>query len=143
MLTDVYRKPIKLSRRTFLQTTGALSAAVSTSLVSWGATATTVAPKIGVSSTNAEFLNGALEAARWIRSAERDTAHGRYWLPEPGHPEKTSTVSPVNGIYSGSAGIVLFFLQLASATGDPSYLEDAKRGADFLMATWRNLPDEK
>jgi len=143
MLTDMYSKAPKLSRRVFLKTTGALSAAVSTSLVSWGATATTVAPKIGVSSTNAEFLNGALEAARWIRSAERDTAHGRYWLPEPDHPEKTSTVSPVNGIYSGSAGVVLFFLQLANATGDQSYLEDAKKGADFLVATWRDLPAEK
>jgi lantibiotic modifying enzyme len=139
MRTDLHSRPPKLSRRTFLQT-GALSAVVADSFVSWGTTAT---PKTRISDTDADFLNGALEAARWIRSAEKDSAQGCYWLPEPDHPEKATTVSPINGIYSGSAGIVLFFLQLAKATGDPSYLEDANKGADFLVATWHDLPAEK
>jgi lantibiotic modifying enzyme len=44
-------------------------------------------------------------------------------------------------IYSGSAGIVLFFLELGAATGDASYLDDARRGADQLAATWREVLD--
>lgn len=127
MPTDLHSRPPRLSRRLFLQT-GALSAAVANSFVSWG---TTVVPKTRISDRNADFLNGALEAARWIRSAEKDSAQGCYWLPGPDHPEKGTTVSPVNGIYGGSAGIVLFFLQVAKATGDSSYLEDATKGADF------------
>jgi lantibiotic modifying enzyme len=93
--------------------------------------------------THADLLNGATEAARWIRSVERNTEEGRHWLPEPDHPEKKTTVSPENGIYSGNAGVVLFFLELAKATGDPSYLEDARRGADYLAANWNKLPNEK
>ena len=139
MLTDLHGKKSGLSRRRFLQT-GALSAAVSTSVASWGAT---VSPTVRTGDANANFLNGALGAVTWIRSAEKNTVHGRYWLPEPDHPEKLTTVSPVNALYSGSSGIVLFFLQLATATGEPAYLEDAKQGADFLVATWHKLPTEK
>jgi lantibiotic modifying enzyme len=127
---------LKVSRRSFLQT-GAVSAIATSSLLSWGETAFTGAT---VANSNADFLNGAIEAARWIRSAEKESAQGNYWLPEPDHPEKVVTVSPINGIYSGGAGVVLFFLQLAKATDDPSYLGDARRGADFLVATWQDLP---
>jgi hypothetical protein len=61
-----------------------------------------------------DFQQASIETARWIRTAEKKTDHGSYWLPEPDHPEKLTTVSPINGIYSGSAGIILFFLQLVS-----------------------------
>jgi lantibiotic modifying enzyme len=128
---------VKVSRRAFLQT-GAVSAiASSSSLLSW---AETTVPTGTAAHSNADFLNGAIEGARWIRSAEKESARGSYWLPEPDHPEKAVTVSPINGIYSGGAGVVLFFLQLAKATGDASYLGDAKRGADFLVATWQDSP---
>lgn len=136
MFTGLHSRTLKISRRSFLQT-GALSAAVGTASVSWGATSS---PAAEIGNTNADLLHGALESARWIRTSGKDSTHGRYWLPEPDHPEKSTTVSPVNGIYSGSAGIVLFFLQLAKATADPSYLEDARKGADFLVATWHELP---
>jgi lantibiotic modifying enzyme len=127
---------LKISRRAFLQT-GAVSAIATSSLLSWGET---TVPEATVANSNADFLNGAIEAASWIRSAEKESAQGNYWLPEPDHPEKVVTVSPINGIYSGGAGVVLFFLQLAKATGDPSYMDDARRGADFLVATWQDLP---
>jgi lantibiotic modifying enzyme len=83
------------------------------------------------------YLAAAKEAARWIRSAESRADGGGYWLPDPDHPEKAATVSLPSGFYSGSAGIVLFFLQLAEATGDESYIEDAKRGGDYLLRSWR------
>src|SRR5436190_23501756 len=95
-----------------------------------------------MNSTNpraATYLNTAIEAARWIRSAAVETPQGLRWLPEPDHPEKVATVSSPSGLYSGSSGIVLFFLQMAKATGDASYLADAQRGADYLANTWREL----
>jgi hypothetical protein len=54
-------------------------------------------------------------------------AGGAYWLQnaagEGGHID----------LYHGSAGIVLFFLQLADASGDSSFLEDAKRGGNYIL----------
>src|SRR5215210_574088 len=89
--------------------------------------------------TAPSYLEAAEAAARWIRSAARETEHGLMWLPEPDHPERRATVTAPATLYSGSAGIVLFFLELADATGDASYLADARRGADQLAASWREV----
>jgi rhamnogalacturonyl hydrolase YesR len=91
--------------------------------------------------TSDDFLGAAVETARWIRSAERPAEHGIVWLPEPDRPERAATVTAPSTIYSGNAGIVLFLLELAAATGDTSYVEDAKRGADQIAATWREVLD--
>ena len=140
MSVNLHGRSLKVSRRAFLQTS-ALSVAVGTPLVSWGGTVDAKRPVVG--SGKEQFLNGAVETGRWIRSAQKDSAQGRYWLPEPDHPEKVTTVSPVQGVYSGSAGIVLFLLQLAKTTGDATYLEDAKRGADYLVETWPTVSAAK
>jgi lantibiotic modifying enzyme len=103
--------------------------------------AAAVAP---VPTSNADdYLVAAKLAAQWVRSAQVSKESGIGWLPDPDHPEKTATIGPDNTIYSGSAGIVLFFLELARATGDQSYLNDAARGADYLAASWRNLSERK
>jgi lantibiotic modifying enzyme len=86
-----------------------------------------------------DYLNAAKQAARWIRSAQVARQEGIAWLPDPDHPDKAVTVGPDNTIYSGSAGVVLFFLELARATGDASYLRDAALGADYLAASWKTL----
>jgi len=100
----------------------------------------TKTPPVGASSIDpSTALTAAQEAARWIRSAAQQTAHGLIWLPDPDQPEQTATLSAPATIYSGNAGIVLFFLELARATGDGAYLEDAKRGADQIVATWRDV----
>jgi lantibiotic modifying enzyme len=85
------------------------------------------------------YLGAAEEAAKWIRSAQVSKDAGIAWLPEPDHPEKQVTEGPDNTIYSGSAGTVLFFLELAQATGNAGYLEDARRGADYLAASWHTI----
>jgi len=91
--------------------------------------------------TAEDFLATAEEAARWIRSTSQTAEHGLVWLPEPDRPERVATITAPQTIYSGNAGIVLFFLELAAATGDASYLEDAKRGADQIAGTWRQVRD--
>jgi lantibiotic modifying enzyme len=137
---------LRISRRGFLGSS-ALTAAAAPILAAWSIPSSFAGPLADTRSdaaagANSEFLQSAISAARWIRSAERQDANGIYWLPEPDHPEKLRTVSAPNTIYSGSAGTVLFFLQLAHATGDGAYLDTARRGADHLAASWRDLADK-
>jgi len=87
------------------------------------------------------YLDAALGAASWIRSNARETERGLRWLPDPDQPEKRTTVSTPPSLYSGNGGIVLFLLELAAATGDPSWLEDARRGGEEIVATWRDAID--
>ncbi|MCA1722666.1 MAG: lantibiotic modifying-like protein [Thermomicrobia bacterium] len=89
--------------------------------------------------TSVSYLEAAGDAARWIRSTARAADHGLVWLPDPDRPERSATITAPATIYSGNAGIVLFFLELAEATGDASYLDDARRGADQIAATWREV----
>jgi len=91
---------------------------------------------------NPDLLLSVKETARWIDSARQQDSSGIHWLPEPDHPEKSVTVSAANTIYSGSAGTILFFIQLAEATGEAQYLEAAAQGADYLAATWQDLTVE-
>ncbi len=79
--------------------------------------------------SGARYLDGARRAAAWIRSVAVTTPNGRDWPPDPLKP---ATLNP--SLYAGTPGVVLFFLELARATGDRSYLDDAARGALTLMA---------
>ncbi len=127
------------SRRRFLKATVAMGAVVE-SIVS-PTIASAVTPATGPTAvTGNDYLLAAKEAARWIRSAQVARPQGVAWLPEPDHPQRQVTVGPDNTLYSGSAGVVLFFIELARATGDNTYLTDAARGADYLAASWKNLP---
>lgn len=86
-------------------------------------------------------LAAAVLAARWIRSAAVDDELGRLWQANP-DPRGRSAVTPEPwSLYSGAAGIVLFFLELAAATGHEAYLADARAGARRLAATWRQQGD--
>jgi len=133
---------LQISRRRFLGST-ALTAAAAPALALWEPHTSQAGASAAASfgAANA-YLESAVSAAQWIDSARREDERGIYWLPEPDHPDKLATVSAPNTIYSGSAGTVLFFLQLAAATGEPRYTETARRGADFLAASWRDIVDK-
>ena len=118
---------MSLSRRTLFQMGGALPAA----------SYLRAARTSRVEGAGPDYLHAAKESARWIGSAAKQTPDGTFWLPEPDHPDKTATVSSRLGLYSGGAGIVLFYLQLAKATGDDAYLAQARSGADYLESHWR------
>jgi lantibiotic modifying enzyme len=81
------------------------------------------------------YLDSAKDAACWIRSTSIQTARGPAWPAEPGNDKTVAT-----SLYSGVPGVVLFFLEAATATGDDSYLKDARQGADFLLSS---LAEEK
>ena len=76
------------------------------------------------------YRAAAEDAARWVRTAQIKTASGLTWLADPAKPDSVSTA-----LYSGSPGVVLFLLELHHATGKLEYFEDARAGADELLAT--------
>lgn len=82
------------------------------------------------------YLDAAVKAAHWIRTARIETPEGYVWLSGPERPEGFDTVSH---LYTGGAGIVLFLLELARATGDKAYREEAAAGASALIAS---LPEK-
>ncbi len=75
------------------------------------------------------YGEGALAAAAWLRSVARPTDAGRVW---PADPHDTGAIA--TSLYTGTPGVVLFFLELAAHTGDAAWLEDARAGADELTA---------
>ncbi len=81
------------------------------------------------------YLEAALQAARWIRASAVQTGKGTTW---PAVPENGKSIN--NTLYSGTPGVVLFFLEAYHSTGDKTFLDDARSGADYLLAT---LEEEK
>ncbi|MEU0518127.1 lanthionine synthetase LanC family protein [Streptosporangium sp. NPDC006007] len=86
-------------------------------------------------------LLASVGAARWIRSAAVDDERGRHWNANPDPRGGAALPGRPFSLYSGAAGVVLFFLELAVATGDDDYLGDAHAGARYLAATWRDQAD--
>ena len=76
-----------------------------------------------------EPLADAREIARWLTSSGRDVSGGRIWPVDPEKPEEV-----VAHLYSGTSGIVLFFLEAHRSTGDAAYLEQARAGGDYLLS---------
>ena len=64
----------------------------------------------------------ALDAARFIQASAVATPHGTTW---PANPADRASVAA--DLYSGCAGVVLFFLELHRATGDPGAPRDGDR----------------
>src|SRR6185437_7488784 len=122
----------RIGRRGFI---GGAAVAGLAGAASVGAAAPGAGHPAPVFAENPDYAATARDVVRWIRAAEIDKSG--VWRPEPEHPEVKATVSLPNGFYTGSAGLVLFFIELADATGDKSYLDDARRGGDYLVRSWR------
>jgi lantibiotic modifying enzyme len=74
-------------------------------------------------------LAAAEDAARWVRASQIRTAAGLTWPADPANPASANVA-----LYSGSPGVILFLLELHHATGNAQYLDDARAGADSLVA---------
>jgi lantibiotic modifying enzyme len=141
MHIDDGHRGLSISRRSFLRS-GTLTAALVPAISSWELPAAAAIPAERSFAPNAGLLETAKSTAQWIQGAQKQDERGIWWLPDPDHPEKLTTVSAPNTVYSGTAGTVLFFIQLAQATGNSEYLATAAKGADYLAATWRDLVDK-
>jgi hypothetical protein len=87
------------------------------------------------SSSPAALMRAATDAARWIDASAVRSDRGVVWPADPADPTTTLT-----NLYSGSTGVVLYYLELHHATGQRAYLERARAGADYLLA---GLKEEK
>jgi hypothetical protein len=75
------------------------------------------------------YLDAALRAEHWIRSVGIDTPAGRSWPCTPGDRRRGR---PELTLYSGTPGVILFYLELHGATGEKQFLDEAVRGAREL-----------
>jgi lantibiotic modifying enzyme len=80
------------------------------------------------------FFDAALKAGTWIRASDIRSLEGVSWPAVPADP---STVSL--DLYSGTPGVVLFFIQSFYSTGRPADLEAARGGADFVLANMAEI----
>ena len=74
------------------------------------------------------WLDAAMAAAEWIGSTEVEAEGGAAW---PADPDDTGTVQ--ENLYSGTPGVVLFFIEAWSSTGEVRFLDSAARGAEHLL----------
>jgi len=81
------------------------------------------------------LLDAAKQAAQWIRKSAIKTERGIVWPADPADGKSVGT-----SLYGGTPGVILFFIEAFHATGDASYLQDARAGADQLLAA---MADEK
>ena len=77
----------------------------------------------------------AVDAGKWVRASAIRTDTGVVWPSDPRDPKTVAT-----NLYAGTPGIVLFLLELHRATGNEEYLNDARAGADHLLATIDSEP---
>ena len=77
--------------------------------------------------TAKDYLEGAKATAQWLASSTIKTPDGYYWPEQPIEFVKENVTFSKFSFYSGSAGIIYFFIQMAKATGDDGYLEIAGR----------------
>lgn len=85
------------------------------------------------------YLAAATDTARWIRSTAVKTPQGTYWPATPGDAGPAAQgINPT--LYSGTPGVVLFLLELHRASGRADDLQDARSGADHLLATLDDKP---
>ncbi|MFO0983147.1 MAG: lanthionine synthetase LanC family protein [Planctomycetota bacterium] len=75
------------------------------------------------------YLEVALDTARWLESAAIKTPNGLAWPADPRDPTSVQA-----SLYTGSCGVILFLLELHHATEQAHALEQARAGADQLIA---------
>ncbi len=78
------------------------------------------------------YLDHALRAERWLRQQTVATKQGKIWRSAA---EKDDHPVTNGNLYYGSAGIILFYLELYQQTGDRAFLQEAEDGAAYLAAT--------
>jgi lantibiotic modifying enzyme len=71
----------------------------------------------------------------WLHQYVKTSAEGSSWPVIPGESSGRIGLD----LYSGIPGIVLFYLEAHHATNKAEYLEEAKNGANFLLA---RLPEQ-
>jgi len=77
-----------------------------------------------------KYRMAALKAAAWLKAVGIERPEGKIWAADP---RDNTTI--MTHLYSGSSGVVLFFLEAYRITGKKSFLDEACSGADYLLTT--------
>lgn len=128
-------RSLPLSRRTLVERAVAAAALVAIPSKWHRASDALIARSEG--KAPAAYRDAALAAERWIaRSAQRD-GDRLAWPADP-----TDAASVQRDLYTGSPGVVLFYLELFHATGDRRWLEPAVAGTRQIITSLPATPGE-
>jgi lantibiotic modifying enzyme len=86
-------------------------------------------PIAQIGAANRPYLAEAIKAANWIEASSIKTGDATAWPVDPRDPKSIQT-----DLYSGVPGVVLFWVEAYRSTGDRGYLQQARAGADYLLA---------
>jgi hypothetical protein len=89
------------------------------------------------------LLQSAKTIAQRIEGAQIQKLQGVHRFVEPGRTPKSTATSATTTAFRRTSETVLFFLQLARATGDAQNLRAAAEAADHLIAVWQDLVDKQ
>ncbi len=76
----------------------------------------------------ADYLPSAHKAEKWLLSLRKEDSNGYYW------PNIKDSSSSTIQLYSGSSGIVLFYLAMYKATGDRKFLFTAEKALKHILS---------
>jgi lantibiotic modifying enzyme len=79
-----------------------------------------------------DYLAAALQAERFIAAHQQETPEGIYWSLQPDAPLDQT-------FYSGTAGILYFYLKLTEVTGEAQYSEIAEKATNYLALHWQDF----
>lgn len=82
-----------------------------------------------------EYLETALEAEKFLAKYRREDADGIFWTKPRGDSFKGEDLT----LYSGTAGVLAFYLKLCEVTGDGSYESLIRSASVRLARKWRSL----
>lgn len=111
-----------LSRRTLIER-GVAAAAFLALPAAWRPSPRGETPR----ASDGSYLGTARNAERWIARAAIRDGRGLTWPADP-----ADATSVQGNLYSGSPGVVLFYLELFHATGEPRWRDIARDGALYL-----------
>lgn len=135
-----------VSRRNFMQA-GTLALSGGPLLASASQAAMAAPPPTGAArprtfAPDADYLGLAMGAADWMLSNQMSDEFGVLFPGDPADPKRFFMTSAApESFYSGMAGTVLMFAELAQKTNEARYREAARDGAERLLKRWPAIAD--
>ncbi len=94
-----------------------------------------------------DYLNTAIEVAKWIKQYEVKKPVGKSWKISSGagtnDGDALANQMTDRSIYSGAAGVGFFFLQLYEVTGNKEYFDEAVQAGEYLLGTYKDVQKYK
>ena len=94
-----------------------------------------------------DYLNTAIDVAKWIKQYEVEKPVGKSWKISSGagtnDGDALANQMTDRSIYSGAAGVGFFFLQLYEVTGNKEYFDEAVQAGEYLLGTYKDVPKYK